>query len=242
MISGVCLVLVDLLSTLIRSSKFVFVRYPQGHQGAMATGRHEETVYDEARRAAVVNGDSGWLEILSCRSFTVVSACFYVTYLHSVLVGLVSPFPLSDRPLPMVRYVWFFFGGTFFWQRSVGAHGLQSRDENLLNTLGTCHAVECTRRCSLLCGRTFTGEPISRVWRFLLDTLKADRPLPMVHYVWFCFGGKVIVFFLEVCWAPSNNVQHDVYSLQEACDLLSSLATDLFSAAWSMVSHSQSVV
>ena len=31
--------------------------------------------------------------------------CFYVTNLHSVLVGLVSPFPLSDRPLPMARYV-----------------------------------------------------------------------------------------------------------------------------------------
>ena len=51
--------LVEVLSPLIRLRKFVFVRYPQGHQGAMATGRHEETVYDEARRAAVVNGDSG---------------------------------------------------------------------------------------------------------------------------------------------------------------------------------------
>ena len=61
----------------------------------------------------------------------------------------------------------FFFGGKFLWHRSVGAHGLQSRDEILLNTLGTCHAVECTRRCGLLCGRTFTGEPITRVWRFL---------------------------------------------------------------------------
>ena len=42
---------------------------------------------------------------------------------------------------------------------------------------------------------------------------------------------KSSCFFLEVCCAPSNNVQHDVYSVQEACDLLSSLVTDLFSAS-----------
>ena len=143
-----------------------------------------------------------WMEIVVDLKLCLVvpsrscQLCFYVANLHSVLVGLVSPFPLTDRPLPMVRYVWFFFGGKFLWQRSVGAHGLQSRDVMLLNTLGTCHAVECTRRCGLLCGRTFTGEPdFSRVTIFVRHSQGGSATADGALRVFFFLVVKSSCFF-----------------------------------------------